>query len=164
MTLCVELLWRYAWEICCDIMRQEMWRYAWEKLRHYALAVTLCVGTLTHNVPLCDVIRWCDIMRWCDIIGCNKPHPLKMSQTRFWLWHHQLIIIPLEYCPWKTLVCPFPSADILFTKALHVSYNANSEACLNKEYLLCQKCPSNTRKSKTVMVYCLKACNAIVTL
>ena len=69
-------MWRYAWEICCDIMRQDMWRYAWEKLRHYALAVTLCVGALTYNVTLCDIMRWCDIMRRCDIIGRNRPYHL----------------------------------------------------------------------------------------
>ena len=43
-------LWHYAIEICCDIKRQELWHYAWEKLWHYALVVTLPVRWSTHNV------------------------------------------------------------------------------------------------------------------
>ena len=31
-----------------------------------------------------------------------KPHPLKISEIRFWLWPHQSIISYLVYCEQKT--------------------------------------------------------------
>ena len=55
-----------------------------------------------------------------------RPHPLKKHKIILLFWHHQSIIIKLESCIQKTVVCLFCSTDNLFTIAQHFSYNGLS--------------------------------------
>ena len=74
-----------------------------------------------------------------------KLHPLKISLL---FSHHQSIILNLESCVQKTLVCLFQKTDNLFSIALHFSYTGDSETGQYKEHLLCQKCLSKSRNKR----------------
>ena len=81
-------MWRYEWEICCDITRQELWHYAWEKLWHYALVVTLPVRWSTHNitwstrnVPIVMVVTLRVVVTLL-VVTCPRLHIFKSKNEK----------------------------------------------------------------------------------